>query len=333
VATDRASTRRPRAVIVGAGPAGLTAGIYCARGRRSTVVLERNMAGGQIALTELVENYPGFPEGISGFDLADRMKRQAAQFGAELREITTVASLQPEKDASFTITTDQERIRARAIVLAPGVMAKLSGIPGEAEFVGRGVSWCATCDGALYKGRTVAVIGGGDSAVEEGMYLTKFADKVYLVHRRRELRAAAIAQERCFANSKFEFVWDSLPRKIDGTEMVEALEVENVKTGEMRTLPVNGVFMYIGQIPNTEWLKGTVDLDESGYIVVDQLLRTNQSGVYACGDATASPLKQITMATGQGALAAVQAEKYIDALECALPNAGSAAGGSAAAAV
>ena len=146
----------------------------------------------------------------------------------------------------------------------PAVEARRSGIPGEAEFIGRGVSWCATCDGALYRGRTVAVVGGGDSAVEEGMFLTKFADKVYLVHRRDELRAAPIAQERAFANPKFEFVWDSVPRKIDGDQMVEALEVENVKTREMRTLPVNGVFMYIGQLPNTTWLKDIVDLDEPG---------------------------------------------------------------------
>jgi thioredoxin reductase (NADPH) len=309
-------------VIVGAGPAGLTAGIYCARGRRSTLILERNMAGGQIALTELVENYPGFPEGISGFDLADKMKRQAAQFGAELREITTVASLQPEEDGTFSITTDQEQVRATTIILSPGVEAKRSGIPGEAEFVGRGVSWCATCDGALYKGRTVAVIGGGDSAVEEGMFLTKFADKVYLVHRRDELRAAKIAQERAFASSKMEFVWDSVPRRIAGDQMVEALDVQNVKTQEVRTLPVNGVFFYIGQVPNTAFLQGVVQRDEAGYIVTDDLMRTSHCGVFACGDARSNPLKQIAMAVGDGALAAVQAQRYLDELECVLPGAG-----------
>jgi thioredoxin reductase (NADPH) len=319
-------------VIVGAGPAGLTAGIYASRGRLDTVILERNMAGGQIALTELVENYPGFPEGISGFDLSEKMKEQAIKFGADLREIQAVTGLERDEAAGcWAVLTDGGPVRARAVVLAPGREPRRSGIPGEAEFIGRGVSWCATCDGALYRGRTVAVVGGGDSAVEEGMFLTKFADKVYLVHRRDELRAAAIAQERCFANEKFEIVWDSVPRKIDGSEMVDALEVENVKTGEMRTLPVNGVFMYIGQIPNTQWLKSVVDLDESGYIVIDELMRTSRAGVYACGDASVSPLKQITMATGQGALAAVQAEKYLDLLACAIPGTGSAAGGSAAA--
>ena len=308
-------------VIVGAGPAGLTAGIYCSRGRLKTAVLERNMAGGQIALTDLVENYPGFPEGISGFDLAQKMKEQAEKFGAEMREIESVSELRTDADGHHVIVTDREEIRARAVILAPGVEGRRSGIPGEAEFIGRGVSWCATCDGALYRGRTVAVIGGGDSAVEEGMFLTKFADKVYIVHRRDELRAAPIAQERAFANDKVEFVWDSVPKRIDGDEMVEALEVENVKTGEGRALPVNGVFIYIGQIPNTTWLKGTVALDDWGYIVTDGLLRTELPGVFACGDARANPLKQIAMAIGEGALAAVQAERYLDALGA--PTAGS----------
>ena len=308
-------------VIVGAGPAGLTAGIYCSRGRLKTAVLERNMAGGQIALTDLVENYPGFPEGISGFDLSQKMKEQAEKFGAEMREIESVSELRTDADGHHVIVTDREEIRARAVILAPGVEGRRSGIPGEAEFIGRGVSWCATCDGALYRGRTVAVIGGGDSAVEEGMFLTKFADKVYIVHRRDQLRAAPIAQERAFANDKVEFVWDSVPKRIDGDEMVEALEVENVKTGEGRALPVNGVFIYIGQIPNTTWLKGTVALDDWGYIVTDGLLRTELPGVFACGDARANPLKQIAMAIGEGALAAVQAERYLDALGA--PTAGS----------
>ena len=318
-------------IIVGAGPAGLTAGIYCSRGRLDTVILERNMAGGQIALTELVENYPGFPEGISGFDLSEKMKSQAVQFGAELREIEAVTALRAEPDGFYSVATDRGALRARSVILAPGVEGRRSGIPGEAEFIGRGVSWCATCDGALYRGRTVAVVGGGDSAVEEGMFLTKFADKVYLVHRRDELRAAPIARERAFANPKMEFVWDSVPRKIDGDQVVEALEVENVKTHEMRTLPVNGVFMYIGQLPNTTWLKDVVDLDEQGYIVTDGHLSTKLPGVFACGDAHANPLKQIAMAIGEGALAAVQAERYLDTLECPAPGAASAAGGSAAA--
>ena len=316
-------------VIVGGGPAGLTAAIYASRGRLKTAVLERNMAGGQIALTDLVENYPGFPEGISGYDLSQRMKEQAEKFGAEMREVQAVTALTPAPEGHHVVT-DQGALRTKAVILAPGVEARRSGIPGEAEFIGRGVSWCATCDGPLYRGRTVAVVGGGDSAVEEGMFLAKFAERVYLVHRRDELRAAPIAQERCFASSKFEFVWDCVPRKIDGDEMVEALEVENVRTGETRVLPVSGVFMYIGQLPNTTWLKGTVDLDEQGYIVTDDHLHTQLPGVFACGDARANPLKQIAMAVGEGALAAVQAERYLDTLECAVPGV-AAAGDNAAA--
>jgi thioredoxin reductase (NADPH) len=315
-------------VIVGAGPAGLTAGIYCSRSRLRTAILERNMAGGQIALTELVENYPGFPEGISGFDLADRMKRQAVGFGAEMREIELVSALQTNPEGGYAVVTDQGVVRGRSVILAPGVEARRSGIPGEAEFIGRGVSWCATCDGALYRGRTVAVVGGGDSAVEEGLFLTKFADKVYLVHRRDQLRAAPIAQERAFANGKFEFVWDCVPRKIDGDELVEALEVQNVKTKQMRRLPVAGVFFYIGQIPNTAWLKGTVELDQQGYIAADPLLHTKLPGVFACGDAHANPLKQIAMAVGEGALAAVQAGHYLDELASPAPaGRGAAAAG------
>jgi len=304
----------PDVVIVGAGPSGLTAAIYASRSRLRTVVLERNMAGGQIALTDLVENFPGFPEGISGFDLSQKMKEQAEKFGAEMREIEGVAGFRAAPDGGYVVTTDREEVHARTVILAPGVEPRRSGIPGEAEFIGRGVSWCATCDGALYRGKTVAVIGGGDAAVEEGMFLTKFADRVYLVHRRDQLRAAPIAQERVFANQKVELVWDSIPKRIDGTEMVEALEVENVKTGAPRTLPVNGVFVYIGQIPNTEWLRGTVELDEHGYIVTDGLLRTGLPGVFACGDARANPLKQIAMAVGEGALAAVQAGRFLDDL-------------------
>jgi thioredoxin reductase (NADPH) len=260
------------------------------------------------------------------------MKRQAEQFGAELREIQTVSELRAEPEGCYAVVTDQGEVRARTVILAPGVEARRTGIPGEAEFIGRGVSWCATCDGALYRGRTVAVIGGGDSAIEEGLFLTKFADKVYVVHRRDELRAAQIIQERAFANPKFDFVWDSVPKRIDGSEVVEALEVENVKTGEPRTLPVNGVFVYIGQDANTGWLEGIVDLDEKGYIVTDALLQTNLPGVFACGDAHANRLKQISMAVGEGALAAVNAERYLDELECP-PAAGTtgAAGASAAA--
>jgi len=306
-------------VIIGGGAAGLAAGIYCSRARIDTLILDRAMAGGVIAVTELVENFPGFPGGVSGFDLSDRIKRQALQFGAEVREITSVTSLKRERNDTYTIETDRGPVRAQSVILAPGREARRSGIPGEDEFIGRGVSWCATCDGALYRDRTVAVIGGGDSAVEEGIFLTRFAEKVYLVHRRDRLRAAEVAQERAFCNPKFEFVWDSVPTRISGEGGVETLEIENVKTHETRTLPVEGVFFYIGNIPNTAFLKSVVNLDPNGYILTDAQLCTNLPGVFAAGDARVNELKQLATAIGEGALAAMYAERYLDALSCALP--------------
>ncbi len=299
--------------IIGAGPSGMTAAIYLARARRSVVVLERAMAGGQMALTDLIENFPGFPEGIGGFELSDRIKQQAVKFGAEVREITSVQSVATQ-DGAHVVTTDQGEVRARALLLAPGRMPRKLGVPGEDEFFGRGVSSCGTCDGALYRDRVVAVVGGGDTAVEEGMFLTKFADRVHVLHRRDELRCAPIAQERAFGNEKMTWLWNSVVRRIQGTDKVSAVEYENVCTGEVKTLPVDGVFIFVGQVPNTGFLQGVVELDADGYIVTDTELRTSQVGVYACGDARTSPLKQIAWAVGEGALAAVQIDKYLDTL-------------------
>ena len=320
-------------VIVGAGPAGLTAAIYCARSRFRTCVLERNMAGGQMSLTELIENYPGFPDGIRGFDLAELMKCQAARFGAEICEIMAVETITPDSDTAssaksgaesgsgFTVTTDQGAVHGRVLLLAPGVEAKRSGIPGEAEFIGRGVSWCATCDGALYRGKQVAVVGGGDSAVEEGLFLAKFADAVYVIHRRDELRAHKTAQERAFANPRMHFIWDSVPLRIDGEKFVTGIDCQNVKTKEITTLPVNGVFLYIGQYPNTAFLKGLVDLDENGFIKSNELLCTSHPGIFAAGDARATPIRQIAWAVGEGALAGIQMGKYLDKLACPVSGA------------
>jgi len=303
-------------VIVGAGPGGLTAAVYASRARLATVVVERNTAGGIMAITERIENYPGFPEGISGFELAEKMKRQAAQFGADLREIVTVAALDRQADGSWVVVTDDERIHTRAVILAPGVEARKLGVPGEAEFLGRGVSYCATCDGALYRDKTVAVIGGGDSAVEEGLFLAKFASDVYLLHRRDELRAQKIAQERAFANPRLHFVWNAQVRRINGEEKVEGVDYQDVHDKTVTTLPVDGVFFYVGQIPNTAFLRGLVELDQGGYILTDDRLMTSQPGVFALGDARAGRIKQIAWAVGEGALAAIEAEKYLDTLGC-----------------
>jgi thioredoxin reductase (NADPH) len=301
------------AVVIGAGPAGLTAGIYLARARRSTIILERNMAGGQVALTDLVENYPGFPEGISGFELSDRMKTQAIKFGAEVREITSVSSVEVH-DGGYAVVTDMGTVYCRALLLAPGRQPRTLGVPGEAEFFGRGVSSCGTCDGALYRGRTVAVVGGGDTAVEEGMFLTKFANAVHVLHRRDELRCSVIAQERAFQNPKMSWVWNAVVRRIVGNDRVEGVEYEDVCTGEVATLPVDGVFIFVGQIPNTSFLQGFVDLDPDGYILTDENLHTSRAGVFAAGDARANLLKQVAYAVGEGALAAMQIDRYLDTL-------------------
>lgn len=301
------------AAIIGGGPSGLTAAVYLARARRSTVVLERAMAGGQMALTELIENFPGFPEGVAGFELSDRMKQQAVRFGAEVREIASVTALRQE-DGLLVIVTDQGQVRARTVLLAPGRQPRSLGVPGEADFFGRGVSSCGTCDAPLYRGRTVAVVGGGDTAVEEGMFLTKFADEVHVLHRRDELRCTQIAEERAFANPKMHWVWNAKVRRVVGEERVHAIEYEDLCTGEVATLPVDGVFIFVGQVPNTTFLDGVVELDAEGYIVTDGELRTSLPGVYASGDARVNPLKQIVWATGEGALAAVHMDRYLDTL-------------------
>jgi len=303
--------------IVGAGPGGLTAAIYCSRARLATVVVERNTAGGIMAITERIENYPGFPEGVSGLDLSEKMKSQAATFGADLREITTVAAIDRQTDGGWVVVTDEERIQARAVILAPGVEARKLGIPGESEFLGRGVSYCATCDGALYRDKKVAVIGGGDSAVEEGLFLTKFASDVYVIHRRDELRAQKIIQERAFANPRMHFLWNSQARRIFGAGKVEGVDYQSVIDKAVVTLPVDGVFFYVGQLPNTDFLQGLVDLDPGGYIRTDERLMTSQPALFAIGDARAGRIKQIANAVGEGALAAIEAEKYLDALACA----------------
>ena len=300
--------------IVGAGPGGMTAAIYASRARLNTVVLERNTAGGIMAVTERVENYPGFPEGITGFELAEKMKRQAAQFGADLREITGVVSLEQRPDG-WLVVTDEEAVTARAVILSPGVEARKLGVPGEAEFMGRGVSYCATCDGPLYRDKEVVVIGGGNAAVEEGMFLARFASTVHVVHRRDALRATAIAQERAFAQPNMHFIWNSVVRRIVGETKVEAVDYEDVLDRAQHTLPVSGVFFYVGQLPQTEFLRGVVELNDDGYIVTDTHLRTSRPGLFACGDARAGLIKQIANAVGEGALAAIEAERYLDALD------------------
>ena len=296
-------------IIIGGGPAGLSAGIYASRARLRTLLIEKGMFGGLIANAELVENYPGFPEGISGFDIGERMSKQASKFGLETlsAEVTGVDLLKDIK----TIHTTEGNFSARAVIIASGAERKRLGVPGEDIFINRGVSYCATCDGALFKDRVVAIVGGGDSAVEEALFLTRFASKVIIVHRRNQLRASKMAQERALSNKKIDPMWDTVIEEIKGDNKVSQLVVRNVKTGATAQIVADGVFVYVGQNPNTGFLKGQLPLDKEGYIITDDRMGTQIKGVYAVGDIRKNSARQVITAAGDGATAAISAEKFL----------------------
>lgn len=298
-------------IIIGGGPAGLTAALYCGRARLKTLLLEKATTGGQAATTDVIENYPGFPDGVGGYELTEKMKQQAAEFGADIQEIKPVSSIEADGDIRV-IETEDDSFRARTVIIATGVEASTLGVPGEAELRGKGVSYCATCDGAFYRDKAVAVIGGGNAAVEEAVFLTKFASKVYIVHRRDQLRADKIVQERALANDKIEVLWDSNLKKIVGDAKVEGIVIENKNTHERTEIELDGVFFYIGSVPNTTFCEGVIDLNERDFLVTDEKLMTSMPGVFACGDCRANQLKQVAVAVGEGALAAVEADKYIE---------------------
>lgn len=296
--------------IIGAGPAGLSAAIYGARARLSTVVIEKMYPGGQAAITDVIENYPGFTEGISGSELAEAMKKQAEKFGAEfLNGEVQKIERQGEK---FVLHLKKETVEAKAVILAMGALARKLGVKGEKEFTGRGVSYCATCDGAFYMDRKVMVVGGGDTAIEDALFLTHFASKVIVVHRRNELRATKILQERAFNNEKIEFIWDSVVEEIKGADAVQEVVVKNVKTGEIKSVPVDGVFIAIGWDPNTAVVRDLVKLNEKGYIITDENMGTGVPGLFAAGDVREKSLRQVVTAVADGAIAAVSAEKYLE---------------------
>ncbi|MBC8440184.1 MAG: thioredoxin-disulfide reductase [Deltaproteobacteria bacterium] len=296
-------------VIIGAGPAGLTAGMYAARARMNVLLLEKTVPGGQILVTDWIENYPGFPEGISGFDLAEKMKTQAEAMGLKI-ETAEVHSLNLSKELKEIVLKDRS-ITTKSLILASGASPKNLGI-GEDKFMGKGVSFCATCDAPFFKDKTVVAIGGGDTAVQEAIFLTKFAKKVYLIHRRDELRAAKILQERAFKNNKLEIIWDSVATGLDGFFGLESVKVKNVKTHEEKTLKADGCFIWVGILPNTSFLNDTIETDEFGFILTDKKMQTSVPGVYAVGDVRDTPLRQISTAVGDAAIAALSAEHFIE---------------------
>nr|WP_320190368.1 thioredoxin-disulfide reductase [uncultured Desulfobacter sp.] len=298
-------------VIIGAGPGGLTAGLYAARARMNVLLIEKAVPGGQILVTDWIENYPGFPEGISGYDLAEKIKEQAMALGLEI-ETAEVQGL----DLSGTtkeVILKEKRIKTKSLIIASGASPRKLGV-GEDKFMGKGISFCATCDGPFFRDKVVVAVGGGDTAIQESIFLTKFAKKVYVVHRRDELRATKILQERAFSNDKIEFLWDSVVTGMDGFFGVEKVNLKNLKTGNESQIEANGCFIWIGILPNTEFIKGDVKTDESGFILVDTKMQTNVPGVFAIGDVRDTPLRQIATAVGDGAMAAVSAEHYVENL-------------------
>ncbi|MCR1897610.1 thioredoxin-disulfide reductase [Irregularibacter muris] len=296
-------------VIIGAGAGGLSAGLYAARSRMKTLILERGQMGGQTATTEDVENYPGSIENPTGPKLMERMKKQSEEFGCEIKQ-ENVENIE-KKENIFVVKTNKNTYEAKTMIIATGAEPKLLGVPGEIEYRGRGVSYCATCDGDFFQELNIAVVGGGDSAVEEGMYLTKFANKVTLIHRRDELRAVKSLQERAFANEKMEFIWDTVVEEIKGNGVVQSLVLKNKKTNELSELKVDGVFIYVGYQPISQLFQGLVEMDEIGYILGDEEMRTNVPGLFVAGDVRKKMLKQIITAAADGAIAAVSAERYI----------------------
>jgi thioredoxin reductase (NADPH) len=300
-------------VIIGGGPAGLTAGIYAGRGNLTTVILEKGQPGGQIAQTEEVENYPGFPEVIPGFELSSRMVQQAEKFGAQLVS-DEVLGLERFQDG-FRVKGYERAYTARVVIVATGANPRRLGVPGEDRFYGRGVSTCATCDGFFYRGKHVVVVGGGDAAVEEGTFLTKFAESVTVIHRRDELRANKVAQERAFRNPKMKFVWNTVVEEVLGDEVVTGVKVRNVQTNETGVMPTDGVFIYVGHVPNTEFLSGAVELNNHGYVAVHNEIYTSVPGIFSAGDVSDEIYRQLSTSVGAGTKAAMRAEKYLAELE------------------
>lgn len=299
--------------IIGGGGSGLTAALYAARGLRSTIVFEGNVTGGQIATTDVVENFPGFPDGINGFDLAQNILKQAEKFGARV-EYARVERLKRLDDGTFELATESATFRARSVIVTAGADYNKLGVPGEAEFVGKGVSYCATCDAAFFAGQDVIVVGGGDAALDEGLFTTRYAKTVTIVHRRDTLRASGILQERAMANPKISFLWDTVVERIEGNGAVDHVTLRNVKSGWLSERKTAAVFIFIGQTPNSHLLKGLVELDAGGHAIVDLEMKTKVPGLFVAGDVRTKAARQLISAAGDGATAAISAEHYLESL-------------------
>ena len=297
-------------IIIGAGPAGLAAAVYASRSKLKTVCLERKIVGGQAAITDEIENYLGFPDGISGLELGQLMKDQAERFGTVF-ESATVTGLM-DNGGMKTVHTNSGDYFAKALIIASGAFPQELGCPGEEELRSKGVSYCATCDGAFFEECNVLVVGGGDAAVEEAIYLTKFADKVTIIHRRDSFRASKLAQERALSNEKIDVLWNNTVTEIFGDGIVEGAKLKNTVSGEETVVEAEGVFVFVGNKPNTAFINGFVAIDEKGYILTDEDMKTNIAGVFAAGDVRAKTLRQVCTAVADGAIAAMQAEKYIE---------------------
>lgn len=303
-------------VIIGGGPGGLTAGIYAARGGLKALLIEGAATASQIMVTDLIENYPGMPEGMNGYDLIERFKKQALQFGLEIRsgDVTAIGKArQGDMDGWEVLTGAGSTFGALAVIVATGAYWRKLGVPGEETFIGKGVSYCATCDGPFCRNREVVVVGGGDTAIQEALFLTNFATKVTVVHRRHRLRASGILQKRAFANKKIEFAWNAAVDEITGGNFVEGVRIRDVGNPDVkREIPAEGVFIFVGLIPNTAIMKGLIDLDENGYIRTDNHMQTSTPGIFACGDCISKRLRQVVTACGDGATAAFSAQLYVD---------------------
>jgi thioredoxin reductase (NADPH) len=299
-------------IIIGGGPAGLTAGIYTTRALMKTLLLEKIAPGGLVITTEKVENYPGFAEGINGYGLMEQMIKQAGKFGLEIISEAVIGISQ--KDKIFHIKTAVQEYQALSVIIASGTIYRNLDVDGEQAFTGRGISYCATCDAPLFRNKEVVVVGGGDAAIEESLFLTKFVKKIYLVHRRDKLRASAILQERAKQNPKIDFIWNSVIDKVHGKGKIENVTIRNILDNNERELNIDGIFVFIGFEPNTVFLKDFVALDKEGYVVTDSGMMTSREGVFSAGDVRSNTLRQIITACGDGARAAVSAQHFVENL-------------------